>query len=175
VSRKTWAAARRRGSAGGGFNTDTTAFSNAAEFFDSRAGQGTGASAVLERRERRLERGAIVARLRRRLHRRPAPTVAQSIAEPSGQAIVVDNWPSTGSIVASQEVANAAADGYTVLLTSNFNTVSESLFKKLPFNSTRDLAPVAQSSRTWTELFNAPFQPSNLALRRVLVPRKKAA
>ncbi len=71
-----------------------------------------------------------------------ARTVAQSMARSLGQAIVIDNRPSAGSIVASQAVANAAPDGYTVLLMSNSNAVSEGLFKKLPFDSTRDFAPV---------------------------------
>jgi len=71
-----------------------------------------------------------------------ARTVAQSMSKSLGQAIVIDNRPSAGSIVASQAVANAAPDGYTVLLMSNSNAVSEGLFKKLPFDSTRDFAPV---------------------------------
>jgi tripartite-type tricarboxylate transporter receptor subunit TctC len=71
-----------------------------------------------------------------------ARTVAQSMSKSLGQTIVVDNRPSAGSIVASQAVAKAAPDGYTVLLMSNSNAVSEGLFKKLPFNSTRDFAPV---------------------------------
>ena len=71
-----------------------------------------------------------------------ARTVAQTMAKTLGQAIVIDNRPSAGSIVASQAVANAAPDGYTVLLMSNSNAVSEGLFKKLPFDSTRDFAPV---------------------------------
>ena len=71
-----------------------------------------------------------------------ARAVAQSMAKSLGQPIVVDNRPSAGSIVASQAVANAAPDGYTVLLMSNSNAVSEGLFKKLPFNLTRDFAPV---------------------------------
>jgi tripartite-type tricarboxylate transporter receptor subunit TctC len=71
-----------------------------------------------------------------------ARTVAQSMSKSLGQTIVVDNKPSAGSIVATQAVAKAAPDGYTVLLMSNSNAVSEGLFKKLPYHLTRDLAPV---------------------------------
>ncbi|NML15769.1 Bug family tripartite tricarboxylate transporter substrate binding protein [Azohydromonas caseinilytica] len=72
-----------------------------------------------------------------------ARTVTQAVAKSLGQTIVIDNRPSAGSIVASQAVAKAAPDGYTVLLMSNSNAVSEGLFKKLPFSSIRDFAPVA--------------------------------
>jgi tripartite-type tricarboxylate transporter receptor subunit TctC len=71
-----------------------------------------------------------------------ARAVAQAMAKSLGQAIVIDNKPSAGSIVASQAVAQAAPDGYTVLLMSNANAVSEGLFRKLPFNAVRDFAPV---------------------------------
>jgi tripartite-type tricarboxylate transporter receptor subunit TctC len=54
----------------------------------------------------------------------------------------VDNRPSAGSIVGSAAVAQAAPDGYTLLLMSNANAVSASLFKKLPFDVTKDFAPV---------------------------------
>ncbi len=60
-----------------------------------------------------------------------------------GQTIVVDNRPSAGSIVATQAVAKAAADGYTLLLMSNGNAVSASLFKKLPFDVVKDFAPIS--------------------------------
>ena len=71
-----------------------------------------------------------------------ARTVAQAMSATLKQAIVVDNRPSAGSIVGSTAVAQAAPDGYTLLLMSNANAVSASLFKKLPFDVTKDFAPV---------------------------------
>ena len=72
-----------------------------------------------------------------------ARTVAQAMAASLGQAVVIDNRPSAGSIVASQAVAKAAPDGYTLLLMSNANAVSASLFRKLPFDVQKDFAPVS--------------------------------
>jgi tripartite-type tricarboxylate transporter receptor subunit TctC len=72
-----------------------------------------------------------------------ARTVTQAMAASLGQPIVVDNRPSAGSIVASQAVAHAAPDGYTLLLMSNGNAVSASLFRKLPFDVQKDFAPVS--------------------------------
>ncbi|MEX8495562.1 Bug family tripartite tricarboxylate transporter substrate binding protein [Sphaerotilus sp.] len=69
-----------------------------------------------------------------------ARTVAQAMGPLLGQTMVVDNKPSAGSIVASQTVARAAPDGHTLLLMSNGNAVSASLFRKLPFDVTRDFS-----------------------------------
>jgi tripartite-type tricarboxylate transporter receptor subunit TctC len=72
-----------------------------------------------------------------------ARSVAQAMAASLGQAVVVDNRPSAGSIVASQAVAHAAPDGYTLLLMSNANAVSASLFRKLPYDVQKDFAPIS--------------------------------
>lgn len=72
-----------------------------------------------------------------------ARAVAESMAQTLGQPVVVDNRPSAGSIVASQAVASAKPDGYTLLLMSNSNAVSVGLFKKLPYDTVKDLAPVS--------------------------------
>ncbi|MEO7335609.1 MAG: tripartite tricarboxylate transporter substrate-binding protein [Caldimonas sp.] len=71
-----------------------------------------------------------------------ARTVAESMARTLEQAFVVDNRPSAGSVVASSLVAHAPPDGYTVLLMSNANAVSTGLFRKLPYDVTKDFAPV---------------------------------
>ncbi len=71
-----------------------------------------------------------------------ARAVAQAMAGSLGQAVVVDNRPGAGSIVASQMVASAAPDGHTLLLVSNGHAVSAGLFKHLPFDVQRDFAPI---------------------------------
>lgn len=71
-----------------------------------------------------------------------ARTVGEAMAQRLGQAIVIDNKPSAGSIVASQAVASAKPDGHTLLLMSNGNAVSVGLFKKLPYDTQRDFAPI---------------------------------
>jgi tripartite-type tricarboxylate transporter receptor subunit TctC len=68
--------------------------------------------------------------------------VAQAMSASLKQPIVVDNKPSAGSIVGSAAVAQAVPDGYTLLLLSNANAVSASLFKKLPFDVTQAFAPI---------------------------------
>jgi tripartite-type tricarboxylate transporter receptor subunit TctC len=71
-----------------------------------------------------------------------ARAVAEQMSKTLGQAVVVDNKPSAGSIVATQFVANARPDGYTLLLMSNSNAVSVGLFRKLPYDTLHDFAPI---------------------------------
>ena len=72
-----------------------------------------------------------------------ARTVAQRMSETLGQQVLVDNRPSAGGIVASEAVANALPDGYTLLLMSNGTAVSAGLFKALPFDPVKDFATVS--------------------------------
>jgi tripartite-type tricarboxylate transporter receptor subunit TctC len=72
-----------------------------------------------------------------------ARVVAQQLGERMGQQFVIENKPGAGGIVASQSVAKAAPDGYTLLLVSNLNAVSVSLFKSLPYKPASDFAMVS--------------------------------
>jgi tripartite-type tricarboxylate transporter receptor subunit TctC len=72
-----------------------------------------------------------------------ARAVGQKLGESLGQAVVIDNKPSAGGIVAGDTVAKADADGHTLLLMSNGTAVSAGLFKTLPFDAQRDFATVS--------------------------------
>jgi tripartite-type tricarboxylate transporter receptor subunit TctC len=72
-----------------------------------------------------------------------ARIVAQKLSERLGQSVVVDNRPSAGGIIAADLVAKAEPDGYTLLLMSNGNAVSASLFRTLPYDTEADFAPVS--------------------------------
>jgi tripartite-type tricarboxylate transporter receptor subunit TctC len=69
--------------------------------------------------------------------------IAQKLQESMGQTVVVDNRPGAGSVIGTDAVAKSPADGYTLLLMSNAQTVNESLIKNRPYNLLRDFAPVA--------------------------------
>jgi tripartite-type tricarboxylate transporter receptor subunit TctC len=72
-----------------------------------------------------------------------ARTVAQKLSESLGQAVVIENKPGAGGVVAGDAVAKAEPDGHTLLLMSNGTAVSAGLFKSLPFDTVRDFAPVS--------------------------------
>src|SRR3989475_5350375 len=72
-----------------------------------------------------------------------ARVLSQKMSESMGQQVIVENRPSAGGIVASEAVAKAEPDGYTLLFITNGNAVSASLFKSLPYDTVKDFAPVS--------------------------------
>jgi tripartite-type tricarboxylate transporter receptor subunit TctC len=72
-----------------------------------------------------------------------ARPLAQRLTEAVGQPVVVDNRPGANSILGSDLVAKAAPDGYTLLLDNvTGHAINATLYKKLPFDSQADFAPV---------------------------------
>ena len=59
-----------------------------------------------------------------------------------GQQFIVENRPGAGNNLATDAVAKAPSDGYTILLVNPANTINASLYKHLNFNFLRDIAPV---------------------------------
>lgn len=72
-----------------------------------------------------------------------ARALGQSITEQTKQAVVVDNKAGASGMMAAQASARAAADGYTVLITTNTtHAANQHLYKKLPYDAVKDFAPV---------------------------------
>lgn len=69
--------------------------------------------------------------------------IGQRLSETLGQPFVIDNRPGAGSIIGTDVVAKAPADGYTLLMMSNTHTVNETLIPNKPFVLMRDFVPVA--------------------------------
>jgi tripartite-type tricarboxylate transporter receptor subunit TctC len=78
-----------------------------------------------------------------------ARTVAQKLSERIAQQVVVDNRPGAGGNIGTDIVAKSAPDGYTLLMGSAGPlAINASLFKTLPFDPIRDLAPVTLAAST---------------------------
>lgn len=68
--------------------------------------------------------------------------ISEKLRESLGQSVVPDFRPGAGGNLASELVAKAAPDGYTLLLTSPTIAISPSLFSKLGYDTFRDFAPI---------------------------------
>jgi tripartite-type tricarboxylate transporter receptor subunit TctC len=72
----------------------------------------------------------------------PTRIVAQKLGERLGQQVVVENKPGAGATLGAAEVAKAPADGYTLLLASQTNAISATLYPKLAYDAIEDFAPI---------------------------------
>jgi hypothetical protein len=72
-----------------------------------------------------------------------ARLIGQWLSERLGQQFVIENRPGAGSNLATEGVARAAADGYTLLLASTAHAINATLYDRLNYNFLRDIAPVA--------------------------------
>ena len=72
-----------------------------------------------------------------------ARLIGQWLSDRLGQPFVVENRSGAANNIATEAVANAAADGYTLLLVNPANAINASLYDHLNFNFLRDIAPIA--------------------------------
>jgi tripartite-type tricarboxylate transporter receptor subunit TctC len=72
-----------------------------------------------------------------------ARLLGQALSERLGQRLVIENRPGAGSNIGTEVVVRAAPDGYTLLMAGTPNAINATLYDKLPFNFTSDIAPVA--------------------------------
>jgi len=68
--------------------------------------------------------------------------LAQKLTESRGWQVVVENKAGAATLIGTAFVANADADGYTLLVTSNSFTVNPSLRRKIPYDTEHDFTPV---------------------------------
>jgi tripartite-type tricarboxylate transporter receptor subunit TctC len=76
-----------------------------------------------------------------------ARLLGQWLSDRLGQPFVVDNRPGASNTVATDLVAHAPPDGYTLLWISTSNYINATLYATLPYNFIRDIEPIAANTR----------------------------
>jgi len=72
-----------------------------------------------------------------------ARILAEPLGRELGQTVVVDNRPGASSIIGTDIVSKATPDGYTLLINAISLTINAAVYRKLPFDTRRDFAPIS--------------------------------
>jgi tripartite-type tricarboxylate transporter receptor subunit TctC len=93
-----------------------------------------------------------------------ARLVGQKISENVGQPVIVDNRPGAAGLLAGDLVARSAPDGYTIMVDQSSIATNPLLYKKVPFDVTKDLTPIIWGVSLYNVLLVTPSLPvKNLA------------
>lgn len=102
-----------------------------------------------------------------------ARIVAEKLSQSFGQQVIVDPRSAAAGNVAAELVAQAPADGYTVLMMTITHTVNASLYRKLSYDLLRDLAPVTRMVSTPLVVLTHPSLPAKSIAELVRLAKAK--
>lgn len=104
---------------------------------------------------------------------RPIRAIAQDLGKRLGQQIIIENKPGAGATIGSEVVAKSAPDGYTLLLASQTNAISATLYKKLSFDPVEDFVGISLLGREPGVLVVNPAFPAKSVAELVALAKAK--
>ena len=102
-----------------------------------------------------------------------ARIVGQKLTERVGQQFVIDNRAGAGGIVGTEMASKAAPDGYTILFATSAFAIGAVIYKKLPYDSLRDFAPIGSIASAPLVLVVHPSVPANSAKDLIALAKAK--
>lgn len=103
-----------------------------------------------------------------------ARPIAQKLSEKWGQPVIVDNRGGAGGNLGTKAAADAAPDGYTLILgVQGTHAVNQSLYANAGFDSTRDFAAITMVANTPNILVVHPSVPANNVAELIALAKKK--
>ena len=105
-----------------------------------------------------------------------ARVLGQQLTVQMGQSFVLDNRPGANGIIGADLIAKGVPDGYTLLVTSASFAVNPAIYRKLPFDSLKDFAPVTNicSSEALLLVVNQTF-PAQTVQELIALAKKPGA
>ena len=103
----------------------------------------------------------------------PMRAIAEELGKRLKQQVIVENKPGAGATIGSESVAKGAADGYTLLLASQTNAISASLYNKLSFNPIDDFVGISLLGREPGVLVVHPSLPVNNVAELIAYVRQR--
>ena len=88
-----------------------------------------------------------------------ARLLGRDLTEMWGQTVLIENRPGASMMIASEIVAKAPPDGYTIIMSSSNHTINPSLYSKIPYDTVKDFAPVTQVATSPFILVTHPSLP----------------
>ena len=89
-----------------------------------------------------------------------ARIIAPKLSEYLGQQVVVENRPGAGTMIGGEVVAKSPPDGYTLLMGVSTLAINPAIYKKVPYEALRDLAPVTQAVTVPNVIVGHPSLPT---------------
>ena len=88
-----------------------------------------------------------------------ARLLGRDLGEVWGQTVLIENRPGASMMIASEIVAKAPPDGYTIIMSSSNHTINPSLYPKIPYDTVKDFAAVTQVATSPFVLVTHPSLP----------------
>lgn len=102
-----------------------------------------------------------------------ARSVGQQLATEMGQPVIVENKPGAATNIAVKALIASPPDGYTLMLAANALAANMSLFQPAPFDTRRDITPVALVGRVPVVIATRADSPLNTLAKLVAAARAK--
>jgi tripartite-type tricarboxylate transporter receptor subunit TctC len=103
----------------------------------------------------------------------PGRMLAQKLAEKFGQPFIIDNRPGASSVLATDLLAKAPPDGYTLIFSTAAHSVTAVYYQKLPYDPIRDVTPISRVGSVPFVLVTHPSFPATTLKEFVAAARQK--
>jgi tripartite-type tricarboxylate transporter receptor subunit TctC len=102
-----------------------------------------------------------------------ARLISQRLTERWGQPVIIDNRPGGNAVIGTEAAVKSTPDGYTILVGGNSLIITPLLVSNLPYDSFKDLAPVAMLASAEFMLVLNPSVPANNLQELIALARSK--